>query len=242
MKTLIYIFRLETPDYGPFFYAGKHEVSDEVAFTHPTRGVGRLPDDGYAGGGKHWTALVKDYGHENLSWRILCVAGDDWAKAERKAIRICRLLWGEWRGRNISEGGDGMTSADAKRRSKDPAYRAKQREISLRLLQDPAYRARPKADQQRMAQDPEWRANNKAAIQRLWQDPEFRAKNKAGAQRRSQDPAYKAKHKHERVPTMERPCLRCSRAFPSEGNWHRICTPCKKMNDHIPPEYVGYGY
>jgi hypothetical protein len=44
------------------------------------------------------------------------------------------------------------------------------------------------------------------------------------------------RRRQERPPTTRRDCLRCERAFDSEGAHHRMCTDCRAFLDHTPTE------
>lgn len=114
---VIYAFR--SPGSGAV-YIGKHECDPS---RWPRRGSGRLPD-GYAGGGKAVARFHARHG-ERVEWRILAVvAPGDWPRAERRAIRLARALFGQ-RCVNVLAGGPGLTISEAKRQWADPAWRAR---------------------------------------------------------------------------------------------------------------------
>jgi hypothetical protein len=45
-------------------------------------------------------------------------------------------------------------------------------------------------------------------------------------------------HRHGRASMDRRDCLRCHRAFDSEGVHNRLCGPCRKALEESPPEVV----
>lgn len=104
-------------------YCGWHGC-DHAAI--PRRGTGPLPDKKrYTGSGKLWDNVARKHGPA-LRWVILrrFPAGTSRSTAdaaEQRAIRLVRRLWGE-RCANIRDGGQGMTSRDARALWADPGY------------------------------------------------------------------------------------------------------------------------
>jgi hypothetical protein len=98
---------------------------------------------------------------EAVQWRILAVVPvADWVRAERRAIRLARAIFGRLCV-NVLSGGDGFTSSEA-------------RELGLKNAADPAWRAKNRAQLERTHQDPAWQAANRAHLGRINSEPEAR--------------------------------------------------------------------
>lgn len=139
-SAIIYAFR--SPGSGAV-YIGKHQCDPEG---WPRRGKGRLPD-GYGGSGVAVRNFHRRHG-DRVEWRILAtVTGgrDEVNAAERRAIRLARALLGKMCVNRL-DGGDGMTSEEARAQSRlnwdDPGYVERQRAGRR------AYAATPEGEEQ----------------------------------------------------------------------------------------------
>lgn len=157
-------------------YAGRHTCQHEG---WPRRGSGALPS-GYRGSGKLWANVTRRHGPANR-WIILRRFGPDAARAdidaaERRAIRLARHLWAE-RCVNVLEGGEGLTSADARA-----------------LWAEPGMKARMAATQRQVQNKPELKARMKATLLVSLSQPETRSKKRASATEAMARPDVKALH------------------------------------------------
>lgn len=117
MRAVIYAFR--SPGSGAV-YIGKHQCCPDG---WPRRGTGPLPD-GYRGSGVAVANFHRRHGAA-VQWRILAtVALSDWQLAERRAIRVARLILGR-KCVNRADGGEGLTSGDFNQIWSNPKTRAK---------------------------------------------------------------------------------------------------------------------
>lgn len=150
-NVLIYSFEC-----AGYFYAGKRVVSSKTAHLRAgDTGAGPLPC-GYAGSGKLWRNVLRKHGRAALRWRIVAVLPNatraDWRPVEQAEIARLRATHGDVRdgagGKclNWSDGGEGLTSADAARQAAaqfaDPAKRARSAAANRKLWEDPDFRAR----------------------------------------------------------------------------------------------------
>lgn len=186
---VIYAFR--SPGSGAV-YIGKHEPKSGVDPTQwPRRGNGRLPD-GYKGSGNVVPRFHERHG-TTVQWRILAIVPlDDWVRAERRAIHLARLIFGP-KCVNIRDGGEGFTSADAKRLASDPAQLAR-----LRRQAPVAGSAVPEAS--RRVGSERWRANpdNARKVAELNREkpsrPGFREKLSQAAAETWADSSFRERH------------------------------------------------
>ncbi|RCW88733.1 hypothetical protein DFP89_101169 [Paracoccus lutimaris] len=168
MQAVIYIFRCPKGR----VYAGRRTVSPEALRCWPSRGTGALPD-GYAGSGKAWQAVARKH-RDTLIWRILArVDGtsQDADMAERRAVALVRALFGR-RCLNLRDGGQGMTSRDARALWADPAYAERTGAAIREAFARPEVRAKLNA----AANTPEARQRRSATSKAVAQTPEGRGR------------------------------------------------------------------
>lgn len=157
-------------------YAGRHTCQHEG---WPRRGSGALPS-GYRGSGKLWANVTRRHGPA-IRWIILRRFGPDAARAdidaaERRAIRLARHLWAG-QCTNVLEGGEGLTSADARA-----------------LWAEPGRKAQMAATQREVQNKPDVKARMRAALITTLRQPETRAKKSASATEAMARPDVKALH------------------------------------------------
>lgn len=173
---VIYIFRCPKGR----VYAGRRSVSPEALRCWPNRGHGPLPD-GYCGSGTAWQAVARRH-RAALAWRIVArVDGDRDTvnKAERRAIRLARAVWGQ-NCLNVADGGDGFTPDEA-------------RVQAGRNYARPEYVEKLRSAMAVRSADPDWQAQMTAQNRARGKDPEFRRKVSVGNKGRAKSPAHKAK-------------------------------------------------
>ena len=139
--TVVYAFRCPRGR----VYVGKHLVRrGHDPRTWPRRGRGSLPD-GYLGSGKVWRTVRRVHGRA-VEWRLLAVVAgarrEDWEPIERRAIRVAGAILPRGVLLNLTEGGDGLTSAVSQALWTDAELRAWRAEQTRRQWEDPAFRAR----------------------------------------------------------------------------------------------------
>jgi len=118
----------------------------------------------------------------------------------------------------------------------DPANRARQSEIMIRIFQDPQIRAKWSEVQKKLWSNPERRLKQSDIISALWSDPDFRAKVAEAHSRvmqspeyrenmskiireRWQDPEYKAKVSKSIAKAYKNPELRAKISKTSKERW-----------------------
>ena len=188
MQAVIYIFRCPKGR----VYAGRRTVSPDALRCWPNRGTGPLPD-GYKGSGKAWQRVARKHG-DALVWRIVArVDGtrQDADRAERRAVALTRALFGRLC-LNLRDGGQGMSSRDARALWADPDYAGRTGAAIREAHARPEVRAKmnaaantPEARQRRsqtskaVAQTPEGRDRLARATEASL-TPEARAKRNTG--------------------------------------------------------------
>lgn len=188
MSVVIYAFR--SPGSGAV-YIGKHEC-DPTGW--PRRGTGRLPD-GYPGRGKVVERFHRKHGAA-VQWRILAIVPfADWVRAERRAIHLARLIFGQ-RCVNILSGGDGLTSEEARAVTRaawsDPVYAAKISAAAKAQWSDPESAAKISAAIKVVSNRPDVKAKVSAANREISNRPEVRARNIAANKAFAQTPERRA--------------------------------------------------
>ena len=111
---------------------------------------------------------------------------------------------------NMTEGGCGMTSADAKKiLTNNPEWRKKRKEAAVKVSQDPEWREKQSTAVKRVMKTPEWKQKAKEAAKKRTQDPEWKKRQLEGIRRKFQDTEYRkhlsdaAKRRWERRKLMK---------------------------------------
>lgn len=184
MQAVIYIFRCPKGR----VYAGRRTVSPEALRCWPNRGAGPLPD-GYRGSGKAWQRVARKHG-DALVWRIVArVDGtrQDADRAERRAVALTRAVFGRLC-LNLRDGGQGMSSRDARALWADPDYAGRTGAAIREAFLQPEVRAKVAA----ASHAPEVRQRRSATMRGLSQTPEGRER-RARATEASLTPEARAK-------------------------------------------------
>ena len=135
-----------------------------------------------SGRSEYWNRVVNKYGYE-VKLLVENLTEENAYEKEKELIAEVGLD----NLTNVLEGGEGMSSEYAQKRSQDPNWRKNVKEAAQKRSQDPNWRKNVKEANQKTAQNPKWRKK----MEGVYKSKEYRRKQKEGAQKRSQDPEYR---------------------------------------------------
>jgi hypothetical protein len=204
-NSMAYVYGHYKADTGELFYIGK--------------GTGKRAWSRYYRN-QHWKNVVNKHG---LKVEVLYDGLTEELAYEKEKEIIAEVGLNNLT--NISDGGDGPTSADIKRRFEDPEYRQKITDANREKSKTPEWRKSQQAGVTTAMKDPEWSRKHREGCQKnvgnieknkkisenvklywennpdddrnkkLAQDPEWRRKQKESIMRVTQDPEWRRKQK-----------------------------------------------